>query len=105
MQKPYIALSRRAKSFKDYRKGKSPCSKAGGVMDGGMDRDAGEPAYKNAYADPPGVVLNLECRSTQDFTIAQKQATALVNSLYGSNEDVPLLFRGGAFSLSRTFVP
>ena len=51
LRRPYIALSRMAKSFKDYRKGKSPCSKAGGY--GGMSRDAGEPVYKNTYVDPP----------------------------------------------------
>ena len=59
LRRPYIALSRSAKSFKDYRKGKSPCSEAGG-MGGGMDRDAGEPAYKNTYADPPGAALDLK---------------------------------------------
>ena len=35
-----------------------------------MDRDAGEPAYKKAYADPPVVVLDLECRSTHDLGVA-----------------------------------
>ena len=69
MQKPYIALSRRAKSFKDYRKGKSPCSKAGGAAEE-MDRDAGKPAYKKYIRRPAGVVLNLECRSTQDPSVA-----------------------------------
>ena len=67
MQKPYIALSRMAKSFKDYRKGKSPCSEAGGTE--GMDRDAGEPAYKKYIRRPAGVVLNLERRSTQDPSV------------------------------------
>lgn len=75
--------------FISRRKGKSPCSEAGGTE--GMDRDAGEPAYKNAYADPPGVVLNLECFGTQDFTIAQKQATVLAHPLDRGNEEVLFL--------------
>ena len=80
-----------AKSFKDYRKGKSPCSKAGGTAEE-MGRDAGEPAYKKYIRRPAGVVLNLERRSTQDFTVAKKQATVLTHPLNGGNEDVLLLF-------------
>ena len=79
------------KVSKIIEKENPPARKQGGTMEG-MDRDAGEPAYKKAYADPPGVVLDLECFRTQDFTVAQKQATVLVNSLDGSNEDVLLLF-------------
>ena len=76
-----------AKSFKDYGKGKSPCSKAGGTTEG-MSRDAGEPAYKKAYADPPGVVLDLERRSAHDLPVAQDQATILTHPLDGGDEEV-----------------
>ena len=90
MQKPYIALSRRAKSFKDYRKGKSPCSEAGGLMEGWVEMPA---SRRTKYIRRPArVVLNLERRSTQDFTVAQKQATVLVDTPNGGNEDVLLLF-------------
>ena len=80
-----------AKSFKDYRKGKSPLLGSRGGTEG-MDRDAGEPAYKKAYADPPGAVLDLECFRTQDFTVAQKQATVLTHPLDGGDEEVFFLF-------------
>ena len=78
-----------AKSFKDYRKGKSPCSEAGGY--GGMGKDAGEPAYK-IHTPTSRVVLDLERRSAHDLPVAQNQATILAHPLDGGNEEVFFLF-------------
>ena len=80
-----------AKSFKDYRKGKSPCSKAGGTAEE-MGRDAGKPAYKKYIRRPVGVVLNLECSCTHDLPVAQDQATVLVNTPNRGDEKVLFLF-------------
>ena len=56
------------KVSKIIEKENPPARKQGGMMEG-MDRDAGEPAYK-IHTPTRQVVLNLERRGTQDFTVA-----------------------------------